>query len=88
MVKQFLLKGFLIIFVVLLQVSVVGVLLSGLYLHEFSPYWVTLAAVQFCIKQALQPAENCFEANLRGLKKIDEDSPLKKGNLRRHGFAV
>lgn len=35
MVKQFLLKGFPIIFIVLLQMSVVGVLLSGFYLHEF-----------------------------------------------------
>jgi len=34
MVKQFLLKGFLIIFIVLFQMSVVGVLSSGFYLHE------------------------------------------------------
>lgn len=38
MVKQFLLNGFLMIFVVLLQMSVVGVLLSGFYLHGFLLY--------------------------------------------------
>lgn len=37
-VKQFLLSSFLIIFIVLLQMSVVGVLLSGFYLHEFLLY--------------------------------------------------
>lgn len=38
MVKQFLLSGFLIIFIVFLQMAVVGVLLSGFYLHEFLLY--------------------------------------------------
>lgn len=35
--------------------SVVGGVLSEFHLHEFLLYQVTLANVQFCIKQALQP---------------------------------